>query len=370
ETSKLTKHFAPARDLWVPVSFPSTGTVGEYWACREAVTVQDMSGLRKYDIVGPDAERLLQKTMTRDVARLAVWRGTYALICDEAGAVIDDGTLFRLGPDQFRWCCGHEESARALNAIAQSEGLQARILAMGSALPNLAVQGPSSRDVLRRFVFTQASVPELDDLKWFGVTVGRVGDRDGIPFMLSRSGYTGELGYELFCAKEHATTLWHAIMEAGAEFGIKPMGSAALDLLRVEAGLAAANAEFAPGVDALEAGLGFAVNFKKSDFVGKAALERNAEAPRKLLKGLWFQGDDVPAHGAHVYHGERPVGVVTSAVRSPMFERAIAIARVAVEFADTGTELEVGQLDGHMKRLPATVCDIPFYDPKRERARA
>lgn len=370
ETSKLTKHFAPARNLWVPVDYPASGTVGEYWACREKVTLQDMSGLRKYDVIGPDAERMLQRVMTRDISRLAQWRGTYALICDDAGAVIDDGTLFRLGPELFRWCCGNEESARVMEALAEAEGLQVRIQGMGDALPNLALQGPLSRDVLRKMVFTQTTVPALDDLKWFGVTVARVGDRDGIPFMLSRSGYTGELGYELFCATEHAPALWTAVMEAGKEFGIKPMGSAALEILRVEAGLAAANSEFAPGVDAIEAGLGFAISMNKSDFIGKAALERNAKDPRKVLKGLWFAGDDVPAHGAHVYHGERPVGVITSAVRSPRFERAIAMARLAIEFADTGTELQVGQLDGHMKRLPATVCDIPLYDPKRERARA
>ncbi|MEM9967602.1 MAG: DUF1989 domain-containing protein [Pseudomonadota bacterium] len=370
QTSKLTKHFVPARDLWSPVSYPAKGTIGEYWACREAVTLQDMSGLRKYDVIGPDAERLLQRVMTRDVSRLAVWRGTYALICDASGHVVDDGTLFRLGPEQFRWCCGHEESARHLTQVAAREGLQARIHGMGNALPNLALQGPHSRDVLRKLVFTQTTVPSLDDLNWFGVTVARVGDRDGIPFMLSRTGYTGELGYELFCAFDDAPAFWGAVMEAGAEFGMTPMGSAALEVLRVEAGLAASGAEFAPGVDAFEAGLGFAVNLKKTDFIGKAALERNAKSPRKVLKGLWFAGDDVPPHGAHVFAGERPVGQVTSAVRSPMFERAIAMARLTVEHAETGTALEVGQLDGHMKRLPATVCDIPFYDPKRERARA
>jgi aminomethyltransferase len=370
ETSKLTKHFAPARDLWSPVSFPSTGTIGEYWACREGVTIQDMSGLRKYDVVGPDAERLLQKATTRDVSRLAVWRGSYTLMCDEAGQVIDDGTLFRLGPEQFRWCCGTEESGRQLDAIAKREELQVRIHGMGNALPNLALQGPKSRDVIRRLAFTQPTVPSVDDLRWFGVTVARVKDRDGIPFMLSRSGYTGELGYEVFCAKEHAPGLWRAILEAGEEFGITPMGSAALEILRVEAGLAAANAEFAPGADAFEAGLGFAVSLKKGDFVGHAALSRNADNPRKVLRGLWFEGDDVPTHGAQVFSGERPVGLVTSAVRSPMYKRAIAMARLSVEFSATDTPLEVGQLDGHMKRLPAVVCDIPFYDPKREKARA
>ncbi len=369
-TSRLTSQFAPARDLWMPVTFPSIGTIGEYWACREKVTLQDMSSLRKYDIVGPDAERLLQRALTRDIARIAVWRGTYSLICDEVGSVIDDGTLFRLGPDLFRWCCGSEESARVFERIADAEGYQVRIHGMGDALPNLALQGPRSRDVLRKIAFTQPTVPSLDELNWFGVTVARLEDRDGLPYMLSRSGYTGELGYELFCSVSDAPGLWDAVMAAGEEFGIVPMGSAALEILRVEAGFVAPGAEFAPGVDAHEAGLGFAVNLGKSPFIGKAALERNARDPRRALRGLMFEGTEAPVHGAAVYSGERPVGVVTSAVSSPMFERAIAMARIAVEVADTGTRLEVGQLDGRMKRLPVAVCDIPFHDPNRERVRA
>ncbi|MEX0366804.1 MAG: DUF1989 domain-containing protein [Ruegeria sp.] len=366
----LTQHFAPARDLWAPVSYPSHGTLGEYWACREAVTVQDMSGLRKYDIVGPDAEKLLQQATTRNVAKLPVWRGSYTLMCDESGTVIDDGTLFRLAPDLFRWCCGSEESGRVLQALASERGLQARVHAMRGALPNLALQGPKSRDLLRKIAFTQPHVPALDHLKWFGVTVARLNDREGAPFMLSRSGYTGELGYEIFCAKSDAIAIWDAVMAAGEEFGITPMGSAALEIIRIEAGLAAADAEFAPGVDAFEAGLGFAVDLNKADFTGKAALERNARDPRRMLKGLLIDCDDVPAHGAHVYLGERQVGVVTSATRSPSLERAIAMARLSVEHSDNETRLEIGQLDGRMKRLGATVTDIPFIDPQRKRARA
>ncbi|MEM6482678.1 MAG: DUF1989 domain-containing protein [Pseudomonadota bacterium] len=368
-TSKLTNHFAPARDLWTPVSFPSIGTEGEYWACRERVTLQDMSSLRKYDIVGPDAHALLQQAMTRDVARLSVWRGTYSLICDDMGSVIDDGTLFRLGPDLFRWCCGSEESERTLQNLAEREGFQVRIHGMGAAMPNLALQGPRSRDVLRKIAFTQSTVPSLEQLKWFGVTVARLDDRDGVPFMLSRSGYTGELGYELFCAKSDAPALWAALMAAGEEFGIAPMGSAALEMIRIEAGLAS-QAEFAAGVDAFEAGLGFAVSLGKTAFVGKDALERNAKSPRRVLKGLRFEAHDVPLHGAHVFLGERPVGAITSATRSPMFDCSIAMARLSIEHAANDTVLEVGFMDGHMKRLPATVCDVPFFDPKRERARA
>ncbi|SNT73869.1 aminomethyltransferase [Paracoccus seriniphilus] len=366
----LTQHFAPARDLWVPVSFAAQGTIGEYWACRNAVTVQDMSGLRKYDIIGPDAETLLQQATTRNVAKLAVWRGSYTLMCDAAGTVVDDGTLFRLGPDLFRWCCGSEESGRLLEALAQQMGLQVRIHHLGGAMPNLAVQGPHSRDLLRKIVFTQPTVPALDHLKWFGVTVARLHDRDGAPFMLSRSGYTGELGYEIFCARADALKIWDAVIEAGEEFDIAPMGSDALSIIRIEAGLAAAGAEFAPGIDAFEAGLGFAVDMSKPDFTGKAALQRNAAAPRRLLKGLLLDCNDVPHHASPVHDGERQVGVVTSATRSPMLGHAIAIARIGVEHAQNGARLEIGQLDGRMKRLGATVTDIPFIDPQRKRARA
>ncbi|SLN69882.1 Aminomethyltransferase [Roseovarius albus] len=366
----LTQHFAPARDLWAPVSFPSHGTLGEYWACREAVTLQDMSGLRKYDIIGPDAEKLLQLATTRNVAKLPVWRGSYTLMCDETGTVIDDGTLFRLANDLFRWCCGSEESGRTLLSLAEEHGLQVRIHDMRNALPNLALQGPKSRDVLRKIAFTQPQVPTLDQLKWFGCTVARLNDREGAPFMLSRSGYTGELGYEIFCSKADAITIWDAVMEAGKEFGITPMGSAALEIIRIEAGLAAANAEFAPGVDAFEAGLGFAVDLTKAEFTGKAALERNQQNPRQVLKGLLLECDDIPAHGASVFANERQVGIITSATRSPSLEHSIAIARLSVEYSENETRLEIGQLDGRMKRLGAKVTDIPFIDPRRTRARA
>jgi aminomethyltransferase len=369
-TSRLTQDFAPVRTLWAPRSYQGIGTRAEYWACRNAVTVQDMSGLRKFDIVGPDAAQLLQECMTRNIEKLPVWRGSYMLMCDEQGQVVDDGTLFRIGEQLFRWCCGSEESARRLTAHAAQRGYHVRVRALGDGLPNLAVQGPRSRDLLSRLVFTSAHVPRLHDLKWFGVTLARLHDREGAPFMLSRSGYTGELGYELFCDASDAKALWEALFSVGEDLGVTPMGSSALETIRIEAGLAAAGAEFSPGVDAFEAGLGFSVDLSKSAFVGKAALERNASAPRRVLVGLNLDGTDVPAHGATVWNGERPVGAVTSATNSPVLGHAIAIARVAVEFSGSGTALEIGQMDGRMKRLSAATTKVPFIDPRRDRARA
>lgn len=365
----LTNHFAPARDMWAPVSFPASGTIGEYWACRNAATLQDMSGLRKFDIIGPDALRLLQLAMTRNIAKLAIWRGTYSLLCDAQGEVIDDGTLFRLSDALFRWCCGTEESGRWLSKLADQNGFQVRIHDLGNSLPNLALQGPKSREILSKVIFTQPHVPDLSQLNWFGATIGRLADRDGAPVFITRTGYTGELGYELFCAGNDALAIWDAIMAAGKDEGLIPMGSAALEILRQEAGLASAS-EFAAGSDAFESGLGFAVDMQKHEFIGKDALQKNQKAQRKQLCGLMVDCDDVPLHGSPVFIDERQIGVITSATYSPHFEKAIAMARLSTAVSETGTIVEIGQLDGRMKRLTATVGPLPFYDPKREKARA
>ena len=159
-------------------------------------------------------------------------------------------------------------------------------------------------------------------------------------------------------------------MEAGGPHGLVPMGTEALDWLRIEAGLMSAGGEFGPGVDALEAGLGFAVDLRKSAFVGREALARNRGAERRRLVGLAFASDEAPEHGDAVFKDERPVGVVTSACRSPLLGHAIAMARVAVEHCGEGEALEVGRLDARMKRLSCRVVSTPFVDPERKKPRA
>ncbi len=369
-TSSLTRAYTVARDLWLPQSFEATRSVTEYHACRNAVTVQDLSSLRKFDIVGPDAYTLLQYALTRDVTRLAVNRGIYALMCDKSGTVIDDGTLFRLGEDTFRWCCGSDDSGLQLRQVAKAHGLNAWVKSLFSALPNLAIQGPNSRELMRRITFTQPNATAVEQLRWFGSTIGRLHDRDGEAFQLTRSGYTGELGYEIFCHPDAALTIWDAVMSAGADLGVTPMGMDALETIRIEAGLMAANAEFGADIDAFEAGLGFAVDLTKEDFVGKQALDRNQRQPRRVLKGLLFKSHETPVHGDPVMVGRRQVGTITSATDSPALGCAIAMARLNVEYAEPGSSLEVGKLDGHGKRLFAQCCDIPFVDPTRSRARA
>lgn len=372
-TSELTSQFGVARDVWAPAQFDATGALEEYWACRNAATVQDMSSLRKLDIAGPDAERLLQQVVSRDVARIAVNRGVYALILDDQGTVVDDGTLFRMAPDLFRWCCGSDDSALTLKAMADALSLRVWIRDVSTSLANVAVQGPASRDILNGMLFTQPTQPKFANLKWFGYCVARVHDRNGMPLMVTRSGYTGELGYEVFCDQRDALSVWDAIGAAGEQHGLKPMGGDALEILRIEAGLMAAGAEFDHQCDADESGLGFAVDLKKPEFTGRAAIERNRQAPRRKLVGLLLDGEEVPLHGDQLYIDRRAVGVVTSATKSPQLGKVIAMARLAVEAFDSvaagDARIEIGKLDGHRKRLPCEVTTVPFIDAERRKPR-
>lgn len=326
-----------------------------------------MSSLLKYDIVGPDAEALLDLALTKTASKLAIHRGIYCLMLHDTGAVIDDGTLFRLEDKSYRWLCANPEGADHLRDVAKAEGLEAYILSRSSTLCNVALQGPKSREILTGCFEAHIRAPDLDHVKWFGSTVGRI---DGRAVYVTRTGYTGELGYEIFTASDDAPGVWDSLMAVGKAHGIEPQGGDALALLRVEAGLMAGGAEFTPGVDALEAGLGFAINFKKDAFIGKAALERNCKAVRNELVGLHFDGAEVPHHGDGVFLGQRQIDIITSAVQSPYLGKPLALARVAVEYSELGTNLEIGKLDGHAKRLTCTVAPVTTYDPKRERARA
>jgi aminomethyltransferase len=236
---------------------------------------------------------------------------------------------------------------------------------------NIAVQGPKSREILSQVIWTPPARPSLSELGWFRFTVGRIGDHNGAPVVVSRTGYTGELGYEIWCHPKDAVAVWDRVFEAGAPHGIAPMGLAALDMLRIEAGLIFAGYEFTDETDPFEAGIGFAVAAKKEeDYIGKAALERRGAHPQRGLVGLELAGNETAAHGDCVHVGRARIGTVTSGTRSPILKKSIALARLDIAHAAPGTEVEVGKLDGHQKRLPAVVVPFPFYDPQKIRVRS
>ncbi|MGR6808479.1 DUF1989 domain-containing protein (plasmid) [Sphaerotilus natans] len=371
-TSALARHLVDYRGHWLASHYDDSGVIEEYWACREAVVVADLSALRKFEITGPDAEALLQWTLTRDVRRLAVGQVVYTAICHPHGGMLDDGTLLRLGEHNFRLVCGEDLTGLWLREQAAALGYRAWVRSSTEQMVNLAVQGPRSRELLAGLVWTAPSRPEITRLGWFRFTPARLGGAQGAPLVVSRTGYTGELGYEIFCHPRDALALWDAVMQIGAPLGLRPMGLDALDRLRIEAGLIAAGHEFDDRTDPFEAGIGFTVPLrtKEVDFVGREALLARQSQPRQVLVGLELDGAEVAAHGDAVFIGRERVGLVTSGCLSPLLQRSIALARVEPGVAVLGTAIEIGRLDGHQKRLPGRVVRFPHHDPDKTRVRA
>jgi aminomethyltransferase len=372
-TSALTRNFSEFRGYWLPASYTNHGAIDEYWACRERAAVIDLSALRKFEVTGPDAEVLLQHVLSCDVRRMATGHVRYAIMCYPHGGLLDHGTLFRLGADNFRWVGTSDYGGIWLRKQCEEHGWRAWVKSSTDQLHNLAVQGPESRDILKVLTWTTPHQPRLEELEWYRFTIGRVGQHNGIPIIVSRTGTTGELGYEVWCHPKHAVGVWDAIWDAGRPADLTPMGLEALEVLRIEAGIARAEREFAEeDVDPFEAGVSHCVDLdrKKDDFVGREALAERRKLPRRRLVGLVVSGNEPANHGDGVYVGRSQVGVITSGCRSPLLRKNIALCRLDVAYTAVGTDLEVGKLDGHQKRLSATVCEFPFYDPGRKRMRA
>lgn len=378
-TSELTRNFVEYRGYWLPSHFHNYGKEKEYYACRERVAVIDLSPLRKFEVVGQDAEALMNWTATRNVKKLAQGQVAYTAMCYEHGGMFDDGTIFRLGDNNFRWIGGDEYGGEWLREQAGLRGLdRVSVKSSTDQIHNVSVQGPRSRELLRQIVWTPPAQPSIDELGWFRFTIGRLHQLDGIPLLVSRTGYTGELGFEVWCHPDDAPSVWSAVWAAGLPYDISPLGLDALDMLRIEAGLIFAGHEFCSETDPFEAGIGFAVALKtkQEDYLGREALVRRKAHPLRKLVGLELEGNEPAAAGdcVHAGHGEiggrAQVGTVTSATRSPVLNRNIALCRIDVAHADLGTPVEVGKLDGEQKRIPAVVTGFPFYDPEKKRVRS
>ena len=374
-SSQLTRNFTEYRGFWLPTVFTNAGAIDEYWACREKAVIMDLSPLRKFEVLGPDAEALMQTVLTRNIRKLAIGQVVYTAMCYPHGGMIDDGTLLRLGPDSFRWIGGDDYGGIWMREKAAELGYRVWVKSSTDQLHNVAVQGPNSRDILKEIIWTPPAQPTVEELGWFRFTIGRLHDFDGLPVMVSRTGYTGELGFEIFCHPNDAPTVWDTVFAAGEPYGLSPLGLDALDMVRIEAGLVFAGYEFSDETDPFEAGIGFTVPLKskEEDFIGRDALVQRKENPQRRLVGLELAGNEPAAHGDCVHiggAGRAQVGVITSGTRSPILKKNIALCRMDVTHSDAGTLVEVGKLDGHQKRIPATVVPFPFYDPKKERVRA
>jgi aminomethyltransferase len=366
-----TRDFAEYNGYWLANKMTGHGAIEEYWAAREKAVVLDLSPLRKYEVTGPDAEELMQACVTRNMKKLSVGQVVYTAMCYDHGGMVDDGTVFRLGEMNFRWIGGNDDSGAWLKKQAEERGLNAWVRSSTDQLHNIAVQGPLSREILKDVIWTPPTQPDVEELGWFRLAIGRIGDYHGPAVVVSRTGYSGELGYEIFCHPKDAVAVFDAVWAAGEPHGMIPTGLEALDMLRIESGLIFAGYEFDDQTDPFEAGIGFTVPLKskEDDFTGREALERRKASPQRKLVGLEIESGLVPASGDCIRVGKAQVGQITSAMKSPFLGKVIALARVDVAHAEVGTAVEVGQLDGHQKRLTATVCGFPHFDPTKERVK-
>ena len=372
KTSKLTRNFIDYNGYWLANNYTKYGTIKEYNSCREKAIAIDLSPLRKFEINGPDAESLMQYALTRNVKKLSIGQVSYSAMCYENGCMIDDGTIFRLGKENFRWIGGQEYGGTWLRELAKKKNYNAWVRSSTDQIHNISVQGPNSRKILEKFFWSAPTQPTINELQWFRFSIGRIGDEMGTPIIVSRTGYTGELGFEVWCHPKDASEVWDKVWENGKDLGIAPMGLEALDMVRIEAGLIFYGYEFDDQTDPFEAGIGFAVALKtkEDDFVGKEALIKRKASPQKKLVGLELIGKEQANHGDCVHIGKAQIGVITSGMISPTLGKNIALCRIDINYIEIGTEVEVGKIDGHQKRIPAKVVAFPFYDPQKTKVKS
>jgi glycine cleavage system T protein (aminomethyltransferase) len=356
----------------------------EYHAIRNSAGLIDISPLYKYEVRGKDALRLVNRVITRDASKCAVGQALYGCLCEDDGAVIQDGTVFRLAEDHFRFHLA-DPSLRWLKLNAT--GMNVSIEDVSGRIAALALQGPHSGKILERVVDA-----DLGRLRFFRLASAKI---DKVAAVVSRTGYTGDLGYELWFGAAHAEGIWDQLIDRGKDFGIKAAGMLALDVARLEAGFILLEVDYIGAEKAqissqryapLEIGLGWTVDLKKDHFVGQRALRKlDQQAASRQIVGLeinlsqyevlYEQVGLAPQFplaawrgGVPVYKDGRQVGHATTGAWSPTLKKYIALATVEGTFTEPGTMLDMEVTIEHARKTAgATVVKTPFFDPPRKR---
>jgi len=358
----------------------------EYFTLHHAAGLIDVSPLYKYEVTGPDAAAFLAYVTVKDIRRLKVGRVTYLCWCDDHGKVADDGTVSRLGQDRFRITAAEPAGAWLMQRAA---GYRVQIVDVSASLAALSLQGPTSRAILKEITVGA----DLDALRYFGVTEASLA---GIPVHISRTGYTGELGFEIWIPAQQALAAYDALMTAGQAHRIGPVGLDAMDMTRIEAGYIMNGVDYFSAHHCLlesrkstpyELGLGRTVDLQREPFVGQEALKAEvASGSAWAIVGLVYDWDEfealfaavglppqVPAGAwrspVPVYsEAGRQVGYATSGSWSPLLKKNLALASVRAAHAAPGTKLKIEvTVEFHRRLVTATVTKMPFYDPERKR---
>ena len=356
----------------------------EYHAIRSSAALFDISPLYKYAVTGADAAQLLDRVATRNVSRAAPGQVLYTCFCDHRGKVLDDGTIAKLGETEFRMTCA-DPNLRWLEDNAL--GLDVQIEDVSEGIAALALQGPSSRAILQ-----QVASADIAALKFFGIVGSTLA---GVDVTISRTGYTGDLGYEIWLDSHDALRVWDALIEVGTAYGIVPAGMLALDVARIEAGLMLLDVDYVPARKAViarqtsspyELGLAWTVDLEKRAFVGRDALARESrEEPQWRFVGVEVDWDSLEAlyldvglapqlpstawrTSVPIYHNDEQAGYATSGGWSPLLKKYIALAPLKSEFAEVGRSLEIEMtVEHHRRRAAARVAKKPFFNPERKR---
>ncbi|PIP84445.1 MAG: hypothetical protein CO113_18565 [Elusimicrobia bacterium CG_4_9_14_3_um_filter_62_55] len=366
------------------VSFYDVCHSTEYMAFRHSAGLLDVTPLFKYDVRGKDAAAFLSRIMARNVHKIKPNQVSYSCWTDGEGKILDDGTVMHLDEDFYRVTAAaptYDWLARHVRGAAVTvEDVTAKICA-------LAVQGPQSKNILKA-----VSDADIDALKFFRATAGKI---DGVPVTITRTGYTGDLGYEIWTKNEHALKLYDAVYGGGRDYGIRPAGLDALDIARIEAGFILAEIDYFCAKDCLiesrksspyEIGLGWTVQLERGPFIGQAALAREKEeGSRWSLVGLemdWEEleslcerynlppqlGSGASRAGLPIYSGGEQVGKVTSSTFSPILKKYIALASLRSEYAELGTEVQLEYtVEYERHTITARVVKTPFFDPERKK---
>ncbi len=337
--------------FYMPIQY--AGILQEHRRVRTTVGLFDVSHMGEFIVSGPAAESFLQRLTINDVSKLAVNQVQYSAMCHDDGGIVDDLLVYRFA-DHYMMV------VNAANIQKDWEWAQSHLLPdvtledHSDELSLLALQGPKAEAVLQPLT----DLP-LADIRYYWMAEGRVAD---CPAVVSRTGYTGEPGFEICFDKQHSVRIWQAIMEAGKPFEIEPIGLGARDTLRLEMKYCLYGNDIDATTNPLEAGLGWITKLDKGNFIGREALLRAREAglTRKLI-GFEMLDKSLPRHGYALFQGERRIGVVTSGSFSPMLEKGIGMAYVSTDAAAVGTRFEV---DVRGRRAPAIVAQTPFYHPK------
>jgi aminomethyltransferase len=356
-----------------------TSVEQEYFAIRNASSLYDLTPMVKYRIAGPDALRFLNRLVTRDIRKLAPGKVAYTVWCNDEGRLIDDGTVFCIAPDEYRLCTAE----RQLDWFrASAIGFDVEIREVTEEVAALAVQGPTSCKLLKAVGL--AGVERLKPFEHAALSMAGSGGAGRIAMMVSRTGFTGDLGYELWMQPTDAEAVWDALLAVGSSRAVRPIGSRALNMARIEAGFVLPNLDFVSAEHTLylgtersplELGLAWLVDFNKGHFTGRRALlAEQARGPRQQLVGLDVEGTK-PAHNALLYRepsGRRAVGSVSSAIWSPTCKRNLALAMVHAPYIATGStvwaEIYLNrELVWQRRMVRARVVERPFFAPARRR---